>query len=463
VHLVLLGGVLAVAVFADGGTAPQAWLACELAVGLLLACWALTGEGPRTPASLRRGFPLALAALPLYAALQSVPLPLALVRLLSPARAELHKSVSGVLPHVPSWAPLSVSPQATLSFALRLGAYAAAYWIVRGLGPRFGRQRFAVAAPLVLLAAAQASIALLQSLAGESAAGSYVNRNHLAGFLEMALPFAVVPAIAALPALVPVLSGFPAPAACGGKHAGGRRRVWAAAVGGVLAAAAAVLILAAIVTTRSRGGLIAALLSLLVVGLGALKRSTHPRKKWLLAAALPALLAAAFLYLPSEDLVRRYTHLLGGEALRREGRVLLWAETLDLIAAYPLAGCGFGGFEPAFLRYKNSAPMVNDRHAHNDYLELAAEAGLAGFVLCVLLAIRPIGAAVRRGLHAEAGQDRWMAVACAGSLAAIFVHSLVDFNLRIPANGMVFFWVLGLCPGESPKRHPKPGVAEPAG
>jgi O-antigen ligase len=384
-------------------------------------------------------------------------LPLALVKLLSPARAELHESIANWMPHVSSWTPLSVHPEATLDFALRLAAYAAVYGIVRGLSERFDRNRFVVAAPIVLVATAQSAIALLQNLAAEPATGSYINRNHLAGLLEMALPFAVAPLVSLLPAAARrrPRGESPRASAAAARPAPAGTAVWIA-----LATAAAVLIFAAILTTRSRAGLVAALVSLLVIGLAALQRIKPRRKKWLLGALLPALCAAAFLYLPSDTLVRRYANLFGGEALRREGRVLLWSETLDLIAAYPLVGCGFGGFEPAFLRHKRSAPMVADTHAHNDYLELLAEAGLIGFALCLLGAARPIADAVRASLcrqtaphfswssstlaSGDPGQDADLALACVASLAAILAHSFVDFNLRIPANGLVFVWVLGV-------------------
>jgi O-antigen ligase len=463
VHLALLAALLAAAVFADGGTIAEVWLACEFAAGLLVISWAAAGKRPRAASPRAETLPLAVLAVPLYATVQAIPLPLDLVRVLSPARAELHERVSSWMPGGPSWTALSVHPEATLDFALRLAAYAAVYWLVRGLGERFRGNGFAVAAPIVLVAAAQSAVALLQDLAAEPATGSYINRNHLAGLLEMALPFAVMPLVSPfLAAARGWLSGesrrgsaaavwnAPAGVAAVWTAPAGSAAVWtaparSAAVWNALAGSAAVLIFAAILATGSRGGLIATLVSLLVAGLAALQRITLPRKKWLLAAMAPALCAVAFLYLPSDKLVRRYANVLGGEALRREGRVLLWSETLDLVAAYPLVGCGFGGFEPAFLRYKRSAPMVADTHAHNDYLELLAEAGVIGFALCLLLAARPVATALRASLRGEPSPDSDVALACVASLAAILAHSLVDFNLRIPANGMVFFWLLGMC------------------
>ena len=412
---------------------PEAWLACQLASGLLLVCWVAT-TNPASPVRSTRALPAAALLLPLFATLQAIPLPLELVKLLSPERAALHASIATLTPQLPAWTPLSVHPEATLDFALRLAAYAAVFWIVRGLGSRFAANGCTAAAPIVIVAAAQAGIALLQSLAGEPATGSYVNRNHLAGLLEMALPFAAVPALFLVARLGarPARSDNPASA--------GKRRARTELMRGAPAVAATLVILVAILTTRSRGGLAATLLALLVMGLAALRHTRLRSKKWLLGATLPVLLAAAFLYLPSENLVQRYAHLFGKEALRREGRVLLWSETLDLIAAYPLAGCGFGAYEPAFLRYKRSAPMVNDPHAHNDYLELLAEAGVSGFALCLLLAARPIAAVLRATLQAGPARNRALALACLGSLTAILAHSLVDFNLRIPANAVVFSW-----------------------
>ena len=508
-HLVLLGGVLAAAVFSYGGMILPVWLACEVAVGLLVAALAIFGNGPPgfggRAASFDAGraqadaFPKAVLLLPLYAFLQVIPLPAGLIEALSPARVALQRAVVVLSPDVSSWTPISVYPGRTLEFAIRLAAYAGVFWIARSLSIRLRRYPFAAAAPIVAVAAVEAAIALLESDAA-GASASYVNRNHLSGLLEMALPFAVAAA-------------FP------GSRRPQRRDAASRALGVMAAGSCACIIFAGILATGSRAGLVAALASLFVIGLGLVVRVCRTTRQRLAAAILlPVLLGAAFVYFPSNHLVRRYGALGAAGGVLREGRIELWRETLDLIAAYPIAGCGFGAYEAAFLRYKRSAPMVNDGHAHNEYLELLAEAGVVGLALCFLLAARPVSAVVRaalsvswrgfssrgpspRGptLHGDSshgdssmapgspappgpsspgasspgasfpsadsrkadsrGADSAgassheassigssaLAVACAGSMTAILVHSLVDFNLRIPANGMVFFWVLGIC------------------
>ena len=54
---------------------------------------------------------------------------------------------------------------------------------------------------------------------------------------------------------------------------------------------------------------------------------------------------------------------------------------------------------------------------------------------------------MRTAAEAESSQARYVALACCGSLTAILLHSLVDFNLYVPANAMVVAWVLGLAEG----------------
>jgi O-antigen ligase len=363
-------------------------------------------------------------ALPLYAFLQAVALPLPLVEALSPERVELQLAVATLSTDVTAWIPVSVDSGRTLTFAARLTAHAAVFWIARGLCLRLGRYALAVAAPIVAVAAAEAAISLYQGNTG-GASGSYVNRNHLAGLLEMALPFAVV-------------------AVVGRTRWIGRSPRQLAFSG--LAGGCALLIVAGILATRSRAGLLAVIASLAVMGLIVVGRGISGKRQRLTGAVLlPVLMVAAFAYLPSDGLVRRYGALAGSDSLAGEGRLALWGETLDLVAAYPLLGCGFGAYEPAFLRYKRSAPMVNDRHSHNDYLEALAEGGVIGFVICIVVAAGPAAAAIRASRRPRSVSSGALALACVGSLTAILAHSLVDFNLRIPANGMVFFWLLGVC------------------
>ncbi len=83
-------------------------------------------------------------------------------------------------------------------------------------------------------------------------------------------------------------------------------------------------------------------------------------------------------------------------------------------------------------------------YAHNDYLQFLAELGVFGFAAGVLFAGRVLMVAVRRAVRSWAVDERFLMIACTGSLTAILLHSLVDFNLYMPANAMVLAWVCGI-------------------
>ena len=120
----------------------------------------------------------------------------------------------------------------------------------------------------------------------------------------------------------------------------------------------------------------------------------------------------------------------------------LWQETKPLIADYPLLGCGLGAYESCFQPYKAVAPGFTADYAHDDYLQVMAEFGLPAFGLLLAVTVMAYGTALRR--TASDHPSRYFAVACVASLTAILLHSFVDFNLYIPANGMLAVWVAGL-------------------
>ena len=117
---------------------------------------------------------------------------------------------------------------------------------------------------------------------------------------------------------------------------------------------------------------------------------------------------------------------------------------MRMIRAYPVFGCGLGGYESAFPKYKVSGPLVSDDHAHNDYLQFLAEMGVMGAAILFVLGATTVRAAFR-GVFSASDPSVWsLALACTGSLSAILLHSTADFNLYIPANAMVVSWIAAM-------------------
>jgi len=153
---------------------------------------------------------------------------------------------------------------------------------------------------------------------------------------------------------------------------------------------------------------------------------------------------AAFVLLPTDQLVTRFSDISGGEEMAANVRTQIWGDTLRLLRAYPLTGCGLGAYEPALLPFKTVAPLNTVDYAHNDYLQLLAELGILGFAPLIFATGVAYGRAVRHAIRLRRSPAAYLALATAGGLTALAIHSLADFNLYIPANAMAAAWLGGL-------------------
>jgi hypothetical protein len=418
--LVLLTLPLSFALYRAGGVIRDDWYL--LAAGFGIVSIALLAQrkakiAPPLPGILR----VAAVLLPVYLVFQVIPLPVGVIAAVSPARAAMERALAIFGP--PSgFAPISVVPHTTFLHFIQAATCALVFVSVRQSVWNLGERPWAAALPLILLGAMEALSGLTQSQATPTAAGTFINHNHFAGFLEMVLPFAV---------LCPV-----------GLWEGMRERgVWPVA-GSCCSIAAAALMLAGILRSFSRMGLLAALVGLGVSGAGILLSGRWLSKLGrgmrfaMVAAAGAALIAAAFVYLPPAQLVRRF----GSSDIRWE----IWKESLPLARIYWLFGCGSGGYESVFMKYKVTDPMYRIDYAHNDYLQRFVELGAAGSLIAGYLIFAVLRESRRAAAAHVSRSGRALAIACLASLAAILLHSTVDFSLYIPANALVFAWICGM-------------------
>lgn len=410
---------LAFAVFRYGGVLEGDWNACLLALGALAISHTWFSRRRRAPSldRLTRWLFFLFAAL---AVLQIVPLPITLVKVLSPARVELLTPLG-----LPGFTTLSATPERTAQGLLAFAAYVVVFLMTRDLTWRLERPWLA-AWPLVAIASFEAGLGLVQSYTEEGvvARGTYINRNHFAGFLEIALPFAVMQAVAIVrrgqnrkesPA-------GPALRACG-----------------MLALAA--LILVGVLQSLSRMGFCATLIALFTLGVLSFGNEKRIWRRWRPAALLAVLALLGFVFLPTNALISRFASLAGPNEISADVRVQVWGDTWRLSRQFPLFGCGLGGYESCLLRYKTVAPMETADFAHNDYLQYLAELGWPAFLAGLLLVWRVYAHTWRPRRQTD---EHYLAIACAASLTAMLVHSLVDFNTYIPANAMALAWIGGI-------------------
>ena len=239
--------------------------------------------------------------------------------------------------------------------------------------------------------------------------GPYVNRNHFAGFAELVIPFSLVPLVL-------------------GKV---RRERW------FLVAVLAVIPIGALFYSASRGGIVSfaveigAIVVWLIVRRGA--------RRHLVSAGAVVLLAFLLVsWLGVRQALERFSTMQSLEVTQGK-RTSMALDTWHIFLDHAVIGTGLGTLQTVFPRYETlyDGKIVN--HAHNDYLEALAETGILGGACCVWF----LGTLLLEGLRCLSQSRGALAstlqlsglVGCLGFLT----HSLVDFNLHIPANALLFF------------------------
>lgn len=145
-------------------------------------------------------------------------------------------------------------------------------------------------------------------------------------------------------------------------------------------------------------------------------------------------------------------------------RPTIWRATWALIKDHPLAGVGFGGYWIAITKYHAASGETTPQEAHNDYLEMLASGGIIGVAIGVWFAVALVRTAKRklsklRSIDGAAESVQFARAATLGALAGILtvaVHSLVDFGLHIPINALVFTVLVAIVCMQSPKSKQNP-------
>ena len=157
-----------------------------------------------------------------------------------------------------------------------------------------------------------------------------------------------------------------------------------------------------------------------------------------------AAIAAAAMWIGMDSVIQRYGELIGPEQRQMaEGRPALYRDTLRMIAAHPW-GVGPEKYQDIFRTYQRYDGNVLFDHAHNDYLETAAEWGVLPALLFWALIFAAVVRTARLFFVSELKAERGMLLACIGSIVALMIHGLADFNLQIPVNATLFFAFVGI-------------------
>src|SRR5579864_2306985 len=251
--------------------------------------------------------------------------------------------------------------------------------------------------------------------------GPYVNRNHFAGFAELVIPIALVPLVL-------------------GKVR--RERLFAVAI-------CALLPIGALFLCASRAGIVSFVVEMAF--LFVLLAVRRIRSKYVLVGGMVLLLAFLLVsWLGVRQILERFSSMQSLEVTVGK-RASMRQDTWHIFRAHPWTGTGLGTLPVVFPAYETlyDGKIVN--HAHNDYLEMLADTGVLGGLCCasflgVLFVVSLKQLLVTDNSFAAALHLSGL-VACCGFL----VHSLVDFNLHMPANALLFFLMTLLATAQIPR------------
>jgi O-antigen ligase len=125
-------------------------------------------------------------------------------------------------------------------------------------------------------------------------------------------------------------------------------------------------------------------------------------------------------------------------------RTDVWKDSLSIIRDFPVLGSGLGTFAKIYPKYQSRSPNVLFEHAENDYVEVLADTGILGFLTAAGLLVVFFATILKAWKNRHGGFVLAVTAGGISSCAAIAVHSLTDFNMRIPANALTLSIIAGI-------------------
>jgi O-antigen ligase len=238
--------------------------------------------------------------------------------------------------------------------------------------------------------------------------GPYVNRNHFAGFVELVLPMAFVPLLL------------------------GRVRRERLLLVGMLA----IIPMSALFLSASRGGIISLGAELAFLALVLALRRTG-RRNILIGGTVLLLAFLTVSWLGVNEILSRFSSLQSLE-VHADKRASMRHGAWNIFLDHPVLGTGLGTLQQVYPPYETvyDGKIVN--HAHNDYLEALAETGLLGGICCGWFVLTLFTDGLRFLRSSDNSFAATLRLCGWTGCWGLLIHSLVDFNLHIPSNLLLF-------------------------
>jgi len=378
---------------------------------------------------------VALALALLAGTCQLIPLSAGLRDLLSPHAAMVERALrvgAAWLPLDSGARTLSTNPTQTTVGLLTGIAAVLLFWVARGLSKSGELRRTAVRIAWIGFAVSLAAILQratspkrmywIWNVPGDNAFGPFVNRNHMATWLLMAIPLTIGCLVTRVRSRAE-------------EHGGGRELAIVRVVGDstvLWLGGAAALMLAMLLISLSRSGVVGLAAGAVVGGAIAVPRLRASERRWLWLLPVGAVVVASFYANPGALLDRFARARTRGAG----GRVEIWRQTLPIIRDFPATGTGIGTYEQTMLVYQEGDRQFFFNQAHNQYLQLAVEGGLLVGVPTFVAIVAFVAIALSRTRRDRSGAF-WIRVGAIAALTGVATQSIWETGLRMPANAVL--------------------------
>ncbi len=246
--------------------------------------------------------------------------------------------------------------------------------------------------------------------------GSFVNRHNYAAFIEMAL---------AVPLGLMFVGAVPRD----------KKLLYITAI---------VLMGSSLLLSGSRGGFVAVTGELILLVI--LTTRFHGVKAIALKVSLSLLLAAAIVagavFVGGETSFTRFAETAASKDFTTN-RTHIWQITLRVIGDNLPLGAGLGAFGYAYTPFDDFTGLERVEQAHNDYLQVLADAGLIGAAIGVYF-LYVLIRQCRRSVKVGNTFRRGLAIGSSAGIFAVLVHSLFDFVLHTTAISLMFLTLMAL-------------------
>ncbi|TRZ95512.1 hypothetical protein D4R78_03590 [bacterium] len=398
----------------------------ETTVALMILLWFLNMSFKGSIAFVKTGFSLPIFLFIGLVIFQLIPLPPGFIKLISGGTFNLYRRFMPA--QTPGqWLPLSIYPEAGLAELFKLASFIGVFFLIINK-VETKKQIDLIFNIIIFFGLAISLFGIIQKFSysgrvywfdpAQSAGspfGPFANRNNFSGYINMIMPLGLGYFLTDMPLAKRCIYGFSV---------------------GVMSLA--------LFLSLSRSGILVYFFTLMLILALVHFHDTFKRESMTVYIWFFLIFCLFVFSMESKAILARFSTLFKEEAFFVFGHGYSWSDIIRIWQDFPLFGTGLGTFGNISAMYKTSPAQTSFSYAHNDYLQLLSETGLIGLTLIALFFIFYFKSVVRLWFKRH---DLYVISLVLGGLVSIcgmLAYSLLDFNLHIPANGLLFFIIMGL-------------------